>query len=167
MNITKIKLLNDETALVKYQVDNETSVEKREFAGKEKVTTEFKTAFLNTKHTFVEYFAKLKNDIDRIKTLEVDFEYKNNTLKNASYKVVYSPSNEMNTSVNITTPKLPIWDDKAKKGVFYVSGKDIEIIDKARELAERYINGDTRTKQQNCAKVDENGNITLDFNNSI
>ena len=53
MNITKIKLLNDETALVKYQVDNETSVEKREFEGKEKVTSEFKTAFLNTKHTFV------------------------------------------------------------------------------------------------------------------
>lgn len=153
MNVTKIKLLADDTALVDYQIDSEKSIEKRSFEGKEKVTQEFKNAFLDTKNTFVEYLTKLKNDVARIKTLEIKFDYKGNVLKSACYQVCYAPSNEVNTPVNITTPKLPIWNEKAKPGTFYISGIDIEIINDVRKFAENYINGDTRTKQMKLEVV--------------
>lgn len=155
MNITKIKLLSDDTAVIDYQIDTESSTEKRTYEGKEKITQEFKNAFYNTKSTFVAYLTKLKNDISRIKTLEVKFEYKGNILKNACYQVCYAPSDEINTPVNITTPKLPIWNEKAKEGTFYISGADIEIINTVQTLAKNYVKGDTRTKQMRLEVVND------------
>lgn len=155
MYITKIKLLPDDTATIDYQIDNETSIEKRSFEGKEKVTQDFKNAFIDTKNTFVEYLTKLKNDVARIKTLEVKFEYKANILKSVCYQVCYAPSDEVNTPVNITTPKLPIWNEKAKAGTYYVSGQDIDIINNVRKFAENYILGDTRTKQMKIEVVND------------
>ena len=153
MNITKIKLGTDDTAYISYQVENDLSIEKRNYEGKEKITDEFKRAFQKTRTTFVSYLTKLQNDLERIKTLEVNFEYKNNALKTVSYTVCYAPTDEINTPVNITTPKLPIWNDKAKAGTFYVSGQDLGIINEVRSFAEKYINGDTRTKQMKIEVV--------------
>lgn len=153
MNITKIKVAGDYTATIDYQVDNDTSIEKRSFEGKEQITDDFIRAFQNTRNTFVEYLTKLKNDVHRIKPLELKFEYKAGSLKNVAYTVCYAPTDEINTPVNITTPKLPIWTDKAKEGTFYVSGQDIDIINEVRKFAENYIKGDTRTKQMKLEVV--------------
>ena len=147
MNITKVKILNNRTAIVKYEVDVHCATEKRTHEGVEKVTDEFYNAFKKSRETFVEYLSKLKNDVERIRTLEINLYYKAQELKQISYTVEYTPTNENNTTVQITTPKLPVWVEKPKAGTYYVSGKDLEIIHYIVMLAENYINGETKTKQ--------------------
>lgn len=165
--ITKIKLNNDDTAHIEFKKTDNLGSGATNWDGEEKITEEFKTAFQSTKDSFLECLPVLKSKKDKITMNCINFGYgkKSDKLENVLYSVKYNFNEANNAVVNISTSQLPIYKDDFDEKVFCVSGKDETALYDVMDLAIKYLNGDTRTKQGKCVKTDKDGNVVIDFSN--
>ncbi len=75
----------------------------------------------------------------------ITFDYENENISKVSYAVKYKP--QKNVLTNIPINSIPIYKDSFTEKTFSVSGKDEALLYDILELAQKYLNGDTRTKQ--------------------
>lgn len=142
-SIQEIKLNEDDTATIKYQLVNQDSNQDVKFEGVEKITNEFRVTFGNVRSTIGEIIEVFQHK--NIKPQKITFDNKKNTVM---YSFLYYPEDDLHPAVTIDTPKLPLLDDKKPSdNKFYVSGLDIEILNAVKKEALKYINGASRTKQ--------------------
>ena len=149
--ITKIKVNEDLTAIVYYK-ENSNNTDTREivFKGGEKITDEFNTAFQKSKSTFGEIIPLLKDDLHKIRMISISFEYNEvKQINKVSYNVKYTPQKGVKTEIPVKN--LPIYDETIKS--FTVSGKDVDLLYEILDYANKYIKGDTRTKQMKIEVV--------------
>lgn len=144
--ITKIKVCNDQTAIINFK--NSTDMDTKEviFSGKEKITDEFNKSFQDTVKSFTEIIPALKKEAEKITMNAISFTYGDGEkIKKVSYAVKYQPQNSV--LANIPVNNVPIYEDSFSESTFAVSGKDEELLYEIIEHARKYIAGDTRTKQ--------------------
>lgn len=152
--ISKIKIENDQTATIEFKKSTDMNTSSVSFTGKEKVTEEFESKFQETVNSFVEILPALRNEISNITMNSIKFDYsKDEKLEKVSYSVKYKP--QKNVLTNIPVNSIPIYKDSFTEQTFSVSGKDETLLYKILELAQNYINGDTRTKQMKLEVVKE------------
>lgn len=150
--ISRIKIENDQTAKIEFKKSTDMDTSNVEFVGKEKVTEEFFKKFQETVNSFVEIMPALKNEAHNITMNAIRFDYgKNERLEKVSYAVKYTP--QKNVLTNIPVNSVPIYREELSETTFSVSGKDEKLLYAILELAEKYINGDTRTKQMKLEVV--------------
>lgn len=146
--IEKIKITNDNTAVIRYRTSNDNNAQEVIFTGKEEITEEFKKIFQENVEGFVGVLPALAKDAKKITMNAIRFDYgKDDFLKSALYSVKYAFNDANNAVVNISTPMLPIWQDDFTESTFCISGKYEELLHKTIEKAKAYIKGETRTKQ--------------------
>ena len=151
--ISKVKIENDLTATIEFKKATDMNTSQIVFTGKEKVTEEFAATFQKTVSSFVEIMPALKNETDNITMNSIKFDYgKDEKLEKVSYAVKYTP--QKNVLTNIPINSVPIYKDSFSETTFAVSGKDESLLYSILELAEKYINGDTRTKQMKLEVVE-------------
>ena len=151
--ISKVKIENDLTATIEFKKATDMDTSQIAFTGKEKVTEEFAATFQKTVSSFVEIMPALKNEAHNITMNSIKFDYgKDEKLEKVSYSVKYTP--QKNVLTNIPINSVPIYKDSFSETTFAVSGKDESLLYSILELAEKYINGDTRTKQMKLEVVE-------------
>ncbi len=143
--ITKIKIENDQTATIEYKKTTDMDSSEITFSGKEKVTEELEKKFQEAVSSFVEIIPALKEDTTNITMNSIKFDYENEKISKVSYAVKYKP--QKNVLTNIPINSIPIYKDSFTEKTFSVSGKDEALLYDILELAQKYLNGDTRTKQ--------------------
>lgn len=143
--ISKIKIENDLTATIDFKKTTDINTSEITFTGKEKVTEEFEKKFQDTVQSFVEIIPALKNDSTKLTMNAIKFDYENEKISKVSYAVKYKP--QKNVLTNIPINSIPIYKDTFSDKQFSVSGKDETLLYEILELAQKYLNGDTRTKQ--------------------
>ena len=151
--ISKVKIEKDLTATIEFKKATDMDTSQIVFTGKEKVTEEFAATFQKTVSSFVEIMPALKNKAHNITMNSIKFDYgKDEKLEKVSYAVKYTP--QKNVLTNIPINSVPIYKDSFSETTFAVSGKDENLLYSILELAEKYINGDTRTKQMKLEVVE-------------
>ena len=76
----------------------------------------------------------------------IKLEYGNDEkIQKVSYAVKYKPQN--NVITNIPVNNVPIYKEEFTEKTFSVSGKDEKLLYTILDYAQKYIAGDTRTKQ--------------------
>ena len=151
--ISKVKIEKDLTATIEFKKATDMDTSQIVFTGKEKVTEEFAATFQKTVSSFVEIMPALKNEAHNITMNSIKFDYdKDEKLEKVSYAVNYTPQNNVLTNIPINS--VPIYKDSFSETTFAVSGKDETLLYSILELAEKYINGDTRTKQMKLEVVE-------------
>ena len=151
--ISKVKIEKDLTATIEFKKATDMDTSQIVFTGKEKVTEEFAATFQKTVSSFVEIMPALKNEAHKITMNSIKFDYgKDEKLEKVSYAVNYTP--QKNVLTNIPINSVPIYKDSFSETTFAVSGKDETLLYSILELAEKYINGDTRTKQMKLEVVE-------------
>ena len=151
--ISKVKIEKDLTATIEFKKATDMDTSQIVFTGKEKVTEEFAATFQKTVSSFVEIMPALKNEAHNITMNSIKFDYdKDEKLEKVSYAVKYTP--QKNVLTNIPINSVPIYKDSFSETTFAVSGKDETLLYSILELAEKYINGDTRTKQMKLEVVE-------------
>ena len=153
--ISKIKIENDQTAIIEYSENTDMNASSVTFTGKEKVTEEFSKKFQENLEGFIGAFPVFAKECGKLKMNSIKFKYDNTgNLSNALYSVKYyfSPKAK-NAVVNINTPNLPIYKEEFDEKTFCISGKYINLLQDILELAQKYLNGDTRTKQMKLTVV--------------
>ena len=146
--ISKVKIEKDLTATIEFKKATDMDTSQIVFTGKEKVTEEFAATFQQTVSSFVEIMPALKNEAHNITMNSIKFDYgKDEKLEKVSYAVKYTPQKNVLTNI-------PIYKDSFSETTFAVSGKDESLLYSILELAEKYINGDTRTKQMKLEVVE-------------
>ena len=144
--ISKVKIENDQTATIEFKKSTNMNTSQIVFTGKEKVTQEFAEAFQKTISSFIEIMPALRNEAKNMTMNSIKFDYgKDERLEKVSYAVKYTP--QKNVLTNIPVNSVPIYREDFSETTFAVSGKDEELLYKLLDFAEKYINGDTRTKQ--------------------
>ena len=147
--INRIKMENDGTASINYKVSNEVNAKEVSFRGKEQVTTEFSKLFQETTDGFTSIVTKLHPDINKLTMNVIKFDYgKSDFLEKALYSVKYAFSEQNNAVINISTPMLPIYKEEFGDKTFCLSGRYVDQLYEVIEAAKRYINGETKVKQQ-------------------
>lgn len=155
--ITKVKLNNDDTAHIEFKKSDNLGAGSTSWDGEEKVTEEFKKTFSSCKDGFLGCIPALEPKKDNITMNCIKFGYAKDSdkLDNALYSIKYNFNPANNAVVNISTPQLPIYKDTFDESTFCISGKDEEALRKVTELAEKYLNGETRTKQMKLEVVND------------
>lgn len=144
--ITKIKVNNDKTATINFKESGNLDTKEVVFTGKEKVVDEFNNAFQSAVNSFVEICPALKSDTKNLTMNAINFEYgQNEKIEKVSYAVKYKP--QSNVITNIPVNNIPIYKEEFTEKTFSVSGKDEKLLYEILEYAQKYISGDTRTKQ--------------------
>lgn len=143
--ISKIKIENDQTATIEFKKATDLNTSEITYIGKEKVTEEFEKKFQEAVLSFVEIIPALKDDRTNITMNAIKFDYENAKIAKVSYAVKYKP--QKNVLTNIPVNSIPIYKDTFTEKTFSVSGKDEKLLYEILELAKKYIDGDTRTKQ--------------------
>lgn len=163
--ITKVKLNNDDTAHIEFKKSDNLGAGSTSWDGEEKVTEEFKNAFLGCKEGFLGCIPPLESKKDNITMNSIKFGYAKNSdkLDNALYSIKYNFNPANNAVVNINTPQLPIYKESFDEKTFCISGKHETALYEVIDLAVKYLNGETRTEQKKCIKKDADGNIIVDF----
>lgn len=148
--INKVKINNDQTAVINYVQSGDLSSSEVVFTGKEKVTNEFLKKFQENVEGFVGCMPILAKDIKNITMNAIKFDYGkgNGPLSSVLYSVKYAFNPANNAVVNISTPMLPLHKEGMDEKTFYISEKHEELLKEVIELAKAYINGDTGTVQQ-------------------
>ena len=148
--INKVKINNDQTAVINYVQSGDLSSSEVVFTGKEKVTNEFLKKFQENVEGFVGCMPILAKDIKNITMNAIKFDYGkgNGPLSSVLYSVKYAFNPANNAVVNISTPLLPLYKEGMDEKTFYISEKHEELLKEVIELAKAYINGDTGTVQQ-------------------
>lgn len=122
------------------------------FTGKEKVTEEFLKKFQETVNSFVEIIPALQKETGKLKMNVLRFVYgTGDKLEKVSYAVKYEP--QKNVYTNIPVNSIPIYKEEFSEKTFSVSGKDEKLLYEILDLAQKYLNGDTRTKQMKLTTV--------------
>lgn len=144
--ISKIKIENDQTATINFKSTTDMDTSDVTYSGKEKVTDEFFKKFQSAVSSFVEILPALKKDSNNITMNSIKFDYgKSDKLEKVSYSVKYKP--QQNVLTNIPVNNIPIYNEDFSETTFSVSGKDETLLYEILELAEAYLNGETKTKQ--------------------
>ena len=144
--ITKIKVNNDQTATINFKDSSDMDTKEIVFTGKEKITDEFNKTFQSAINSFVEILPPLKGATKDLTMNAIKLEYgKNEKIEKVSYAVKYKPQNNIIT--NIPVNNVPIYKEEFSEKTFCVSGKDEKLLYEILEYAQKYIAGDTRTKQ--------------------
>ncbi len=150
--ITKIKIENDQTAVIEYSENTDMNASSVTFTGKEKVTEEFSKKFQETVNSFVEIIPALQNETGKLKMNVLRFVYgTGDKLEKVSYAVKYEPQKNVHT--NIPVNSIPIYKEEFSEKTFSVSGRDEKLLYEILDLAQKYLNGDTRTKQMKLTTV--------------
>ena len=144
--ITKIKVNNDQTATINFKDSSDMDTKEIVFTGKEKITDEFNKTFQSAINSFVEILPPLKGATKDLTMNAIKLEYgKNEKIEKVSYAVKYKPQNNIIT--NIPVNNVPIYKEEFSEKTFCVSGKDGKLLYEILDYAQKYIAGDTRTKQ--------------------
>lgn len=144
--ITKIKVNNDQTATINFKDSSDMDTKEIVFTGKEKITDEFNKTFQSAINSFVEILPPLKGATKDLTMNAIKLEYgKNEKIEKVSYAVKYKPQNNIIT--NIPVNNVPIYKEEFSEKTFSVSGKDEKLLYEILDYAQKYIAGDTRTKQ--------------------
>ena len=144
--ITKIKVNNDQTATINFKDSSDMDTKEIVFTGKEKITDEFNKTFQSAINSFVEILPPLKGATKDLTMNAIKLEYgKNEKIEKVSYAVKYKPQNNIIT--NIPVNNVPIYKEEFSEKTFCVSGKDEKLLYEILDYAQKYIAGDTRTKQ--------------------
>ena len=161
--ITNIKLNKDDTAHIEFKKSDDLGSGVTKWDGQEKITSEFKDAFLNCKEGFLGCIPELKEKNVTMNNMFFYYNKESNKLDKALYSIKYAFNPANNAVINVSTPQLPIYKDGFDEKTFCISGKHEIALYKVIELAEKYMEGETRTEQQKCVKQDADGNIVVDF----
>ena len=153
--ITKIKLNNDDTAHIEFKKSDNLGAGVTNWDGEEKVTDEFKQTFLGCKRGFLGCIPELKENNITMNCIKLGYGKGNDKIENALYSVKYTFNGANNAVVNISTPQLPIYKESFDEKTFCISGKHEEDLYKINELAIKYLNGETRTKQMKLEVVND------------
>jgi hypothetical protein len=145
--ITKIKLNKDETAHIEFRKSDDLGAGVTSWDGQEKITKEFKNAFANCKEGFLGCIPELKEKNVEMNSIKFGYGKDSNKLDNALYSIKYSFNKANNAVINISTPQLPIYKDTFDEKTFCIAGKHETALYDVLEQAERYLDGETRTKQ--------------------
>ena len=152
--ITKIKVNNDQTATINFKESTDMDTKEIVFTGKEKITDEFSKAFQGALSSFTEIIPALKNEIKDLTMNAIKLEYgKNEKIDKVSYTVKYKVHD--NVLTNIPVNNVPIYRDDFTEKTFCISGKDEKLLYSLLELAQKYLKGDTRTKQMKLEVVND------------
>ena len=152
--ITKIKVNNDQTATINFKDATDLDTKEIVYTGKEKITEEFNIAFQNTLKSFTEIVPALKNDEKNLTMNAIKLEYgKDDRIDKVSYAVKYKPHD--NVLTNIPINNIPIYKETFSEKTFSVSGKDEALLYSLLDFAQKYIAGDTRTKQMKLEVTDD------------
>lgn len=144
--ITKIKVNTDQTATINFKDSSDMDTKEIVFTGKEKITDEFSEAFQSALNSFTEIIPALRSDSKNLTMNAIKLEYgQNEKIEKVSYAVKYKPQN--NVITNIPVNNVPIYKEEFTEKTFSVSGKDEKLLYTILDYAQKYIAGDTRTKQ--------------------
>lgn len=144
--ITKIKVNTDQTATINFKDSSDMDTKEIVFTGKEKITDEFNEAFQSALNSFTEIIPALRNEIKDLTMNAIKLEYGNDEkINKVSYAVKYKPQNNIITNIPINN--VPIFKEEFTEKTFCVSGKDEKLLYSLLDYAQKYISGDTRTKQ--------------------
>ena len=144
--ITKIKVNTDQTATINFKDSSDMDTKEIVFTGKEKITDEFNKTFQSAINSFVEILLPLKGATKDLTMNAIKLEYgKNEKIEKVSYAVKYKPQNNIIT--NIPVNNVPIYKEEFSEKTFCVSGKDEKLLYEILDYAQKYIAGDTITKQ--------------------
>lgn len=147
MFINKVKINNDNTAVISFRTSNDLSAQEVTFIGKEQVTEDFAKTFQEAVKGFCGVLPSLSKDSSKITMNAIKLDYgKSDFLEKALYSIKYTFNDQNNAVINISTPLLPIYKE-GMENTFCISGKDEEILHEIIAKAKAYINGETRTKQ--------------------
>lgn len=147
MFINKIKINNDNTAIISFKTSNDLSAQEVIFTGKDPITESFAKTFQEAVKGFCGVLPSLSKDSSKITMNAIKFDYgKSDFLEKALYSIKYAFNDQNNAVVNISTPLLPIYKE-GMENTFCISGKDEETLHEIIAKAKAYINGETRTKQ--------------------
>lgn len=150
--ITKIKVCNDQTAIIDFKNTTDLGVNDITFTGEEKITEEFNATFQKAVESVIAIMPSLKNDQSKITMNSITFAYSDaNKIEKVSYAVKYQPQNSI--LANIPVNNVPIYKDTFTEKTFSVSGKDEKLLYEILEHASKYIAGNTRTKQMKLEVV--------------
>lgn len=165
IQIKKVKILNDGTAEIKYNVSDELGKGDNTYTGDQKVTGEFSEKFQSCVDGFIGCLPVLEKDKQNIKMNCINFDYAKDSdkLNNVLYSVKYSFNPANNAVVNISTPKLPIYREEFDEKTFCVSGIHEAALYEIQELAKKYLEGQTATEQLKTVKKDKDGNVVINF----
>ena len=164
--IKKVKILNDNTAEIKYTTADDLGKGDITFTGDQEVTGEFKETFQNCVDGFIGCVPELEKSKNKITMDAIKFDYGKDSdkLQNALYSVKFNFNPANNAVINISTPNLPIYREEFDEKTFCISGKHEQSLYEIQELAKKYLKGQTRTEQLKTVKEDENRNIVINFN---
>lgn len=144
-----IQITPERKAIISYKSSNDEVAQTVTYSGKEEVTDEFFKSFQKNKETFVRIVKPLAADIKNLDMNKIHFTYAkdNDYLSNILYSAKYKFNDTNNQVINISTPKIPIYQSDFSDNVFCVSGECVEWLHETIALAKKYMKGDTRTKQ--------------------
>lgn len=153
--ITKVKLNKDDTAHIEFKKSDNLGSGATIWDGEEKVTEEFKNAFLDCKEGFLGCLPALESKKDNITMNCIKFGYNKGSdkIENALYSIKYNFNPANNAVVNISTPQLPLYKDSFDEKTFCISGKHEKALYNVVDLAVKYLNGDTRRKTDAERKI--------------
>ena len=153
--VTKVKLNADDTAHIEFIKSDNLGAGVTNWDGEEKVTEEFKNTFLGCKEGFLGCIPELKEKKVTMNCIKLGYGKGNDKIENALYSVKYAFNEANNAVVNISTPQLPIYKESFDEKTFCIAGKYEKDLYKVQELAIKYLNGETRTKQMKLEVVND------------
>ena len=152
--ITRIKVNNDQTATINFKESGDMDTKEITFSGKEKITDEFNKIFQDSVASFVEICPAFKTYQKDLTMNAIKFEYgKDDRIEKVSFAVKYQA--QTNIIANIPINNVPIYKEEFTEKTFSVSGKDEQLLYQILEYAEKYIAGETRTKQMRLEVVND------------
>jgi hypothetical protein len=165
--IKKVKILNDNTAEIKYTTADDLGKGDITFTGDQEVTGEFKEAFQNCVNSFVACVPELEKSKKNIKMNAIKFDYGKDSdkLQNALYSVKFNFNPANNAVINISTPNLPIYQEHFDEHTFCIAGEHEQMLYEIQNLAKKYLRGQTKTEQLKTVKEDKDGNVVINFAN--
>lgn len=144
-----IQITPENKAIIEYKTSNDEAAQSITYTGKEEVTSEFADAFQKNIDTFCMIMKPMANDAKHCTMNKIRFNYQkdNDFLDNVLYSIKYAFNNVNNAVINISTPKIPIYQSDFADNVYCISGECVDYLHKTIALAKKYMKGDTRTKQ--------------------
>lgn len=163
--IKKVKILNDNTAEIKYTTTDALGKGDITFKGDQEVTGDFNKLFKATVDGFIGCFPLLEKDKSKITMNVIKFDYSKDLerLQSALYSVKYAFNPANNAVVNISTPLLPLYKEEFDEHTFCIAGKYESQLYEIIDLAKKYLQGQTRTEQLKTVKEDKDGNVVINF----
>lgn len=140
--------MKENRAVISLYDENDFRTQDGNFNVKDEVTEDFKTLWDSAKSIIIALNPQLTKEITALRLNHIQFFYdKNGFLSDVSFSVVWTFDTQGHI-LNLNYQKFPIYKPEMAETTVAISGKHVDLLHEIIAAAKRYMEGETRVKQQ-------------------